>query len=166
MIQYQLLDQKSLIEPILTNELQVPPLPTPTLAASTNASTNKFTIPIDTEDRSMLKLSDTASHLSAFEVRFNAVTNELSKALCNVKIQAKTQSNDFKEQKELLQSILRALSTQANLHLDAAVVPLQEDPAATHTPDGEQIFTSSDKAIPLSQMGLTGGPEGADGNDS
>jgi hypothetical protein len=123
---------------------------------TSNSPTRNVNDITDTDDGSVSKLSDTVSRLSAFESRFNTVTDELSEALGNVKLQTERQENEFKEQRLLLISILNALQTTSDQNSLRHLQPL-----------GEFTFTTSDKANHLTQLNQTGDPgSGAAGTDS
>ncbi len=82
-------------------------------------------------------------------------------------MQAAKQASEFKEQKELLQSILLALNNSAHTNHVAPLAPTQDHTDIRETSEGEQPFTTSAQANPLSQLNQTGGPRtGAAGNDS
>jgi hypothetical protein len=108
-----------------------------------------------TEDGSVSKLSDAASRLSAFKSKFNTVTDELTEALSNVKLQSEWQEHEFKAHRKLLMSILNALQ-HSPIH----------DPNQISLLPGDPSITTSVQANPLLQLNQTGGPEGAAGNDS
>jgi hypothetical protein len=119
----------------------------------------------DVEDGSVSKLSDTASKLSAFEDRFNSVTEDIAETFEEFR---QTQT----EQRELLTTILKHLQltqlTQTpnqSLNLNSSPVYAKNNAETTEAVD-RQSSISSDQANHLSQLNESGDPKGVAGNDS
>ena len=139
-------------------------------SASSFKTANEGNVPKDLnkdmEDGSVSKLSDTASRLSAFEERFNMVTEEITDTFEEFK---QTQT----EQRELLTTILRHLQLNQSSHIakeksnDSTPSP---GPVNIHEESTEaadrQSSISSVQATHLSQLKQTGVTDGDAGTDS
>jgi hypothetical protein len=115
-------------------------------------------------DESISKMSDTASRLSAFENRFESVTQSLSSALKLLQDQSIQQSQAQKDQYMLVSQFVRFMTPTSGLPITPHhSTPTAASPIANATSEGSQLTVSPDTANQPSQEYTTGGPSTQDG---
>jgi hypothetical protein len=109
-------------------------------------------------------MSDTASRLSAFENRFESVTQSLSSTLKLLQDQSAQQAQVQKDQFMLMSQLVQFMTPSSTLTTPPQHSPLTAAFAtARAAPEGSQLTVSLDMANQPTQEYMTGSPSTKDG---